>query len=160
MSDITNSQKTLEVKIRPFPNPNNQERSDQKGAARVLLSRDALLHLGLESGQICYLWRNGESRDARIQAVAWLSPEKSLGKKVIQMSKTFQDIFSFKLSDDLNICAGGSLPVLETVFMSDITILDDKHHKLGQSNRHWEWFLANDALSMSCQCPSSYDTLS
>src|SRR3954452_5103984 len=105
MSDNKNTEKTLEAKVRPYPNPNSQERPDQKGVSRVLLSRDALLHLGLESGQICYLWRNGENQD-RIKAIAWLTSEKSMSKKVIQISKAFQDLYGLKLGEDLNICAG------------------------------------------------------
>ena len=44
MENIT--QKTLEVKIRPYSGQ-NQERPDQKGISRVHLSREALLDLSM-----------------------------------------------------------------------------------------------------------------
>ena len=143
MSNIQDTQKILEVKIRPYSNQSNQERPDQKGVSRVHLCKEALLDLKLESGQPCYLWKTGESSDQRREAIAWLTAEKSLSKKVVQMSKTFQEACGVKLGDDLNICAAGTLGTAEVVVMRDITNLElENVPELGDQDRpHWEWYL-------------------
>jgi AAA family ATPase len=142
MSNIQDTQKTLEVKIRPYSNQ-NQERPDQKGVSRVHLCKEALLDLRLESGQPCYLWKSVESSDQRREAIAWLTTEKSLSKKVVQMSKTFQEAYGFKLGDDLNISAAGTLGIAEVIEMRDVTTLElDSAPELGDEERpHWEWYL-------------------
>ena len=122
MSAIQSTQKTLEVKIRPYTNPKIHDRADQKGASRVHLSREALHELRLDSGQRCYLWKVGEDESARKEAIVWLTPENSLSKKVIQISKAFQDASHFKLGDDLFICAVGNLDEAETIVLKEITI--------------------------------------
>lgn len=145
MLNIQGMQKTLEVKIRPYSNPNNQERPDQKGVSRVHLSRDALLDLKLDSGRPCYLWKTSETEDQRREAIVWLTSEKSLSKKVIQMSKAFQEVCGFKLGDDLNIKATGSsgIAVVESIILRDVTAQEaDTILELGDEDRHhWEWFL-------------------
>lgn len=145
MSNIQETQKTLEVKIRPYSNQTNQERPDQKGVSRVHLCRDALLDLKLDSGRPCYLWKTTETEDQRKEAIAWLTTEKYLSKKVIQISKTFQELCGFKLGDDLNIKATGSPYVApaESIILRDITAQElDATPELGDQDRpHWEWFL-------------------
>ncbi|KAE8442096.1 hypothetical protein EG329_003854 [Mollisiaceae sp. DMI_Dod_QoI] len=145
MSNIQDTQKTLEVKIRPYSNQNYQERPDQKGVSRVHLSRDALLDLKLDSGKPCYLWKTSETEDQRREAVAWLTTEKSLSKKVIQMSKTFQELCGFKLGDDLIIRGTGYSYVtpLESIILRDVTTREvDTISELRDEERsHWEWFL-------------------
>jgi AAA family ATPase len=144
MSNIPqDTQKTLEVKIRPYSNQNSQERPDQKGASRVHLCREALLDLKLESGQVCYISRVNEPKSERREAVAWLTAEKSLSKKVVQMSKSFQDGCGFKLGDDVKISAGGGIGVATSIVLRDITAQElDTTAELGaQDKPHWEWFL-------------------
>lgn len=143
MSNTQDTQKTLEVKIRPYSSQNNQERPDQKGVSRVHICREALLDLKLESGQPCYLWKIGESEDGRREAIAWLTAEKSLSKKVVQISKTFQEACGFKLGDDLNIKAAGTLSIAESIVLKDVTAQDaDAAPELGEEDRpHWEWYL-------------------
>lgn len=145
MSNIQDTQKTLEVKIRPYSNASNQERPDQKGASRVHLCRDALLDLKLDSGKPCYLWKTTETEDQRREAVAWLTTEKSLSKKVIQVSKTFQDLCGFKLGDDLIVKATGAsyISPAESIILRDITAQNsDSTVELSEDERpHWEWFL-------------------
>lgn len=137
------TQKTLEVKIRPYSNQNNQERPDQKGASRVHLCREALLDLKLESGQICYLRKTAESENEPREAIAWLTAEKSLSKKVVQMSKSFQEACGFKLGDDVEISAGGAAPVATSIVLRDITVQElEAIPKLREQDKpHWEWFL-------------------
>jgi hypothetical protein len=137
------TQKTLEVKIRPYSNQNNQERPDQKGASRVHLCREALLDLKLESGQVCYILKLNESESERREAVAWLTAEKSLSKKVVQMSKSFQEACGFKLGDDVKISTGGSMEVAASIVLRDITVQEpDTAPELRDQDRlHWEWFL-------------------
>jgi len=136
-------QKALEVKIRPYSNQNSQERPDQKGASRVHLCREALLDLKLESGQVCYISRVDEPESGRREAVAWLTAEKSLSKKVVQMSKSFQGACGFKLGDDVKISAGGDIEVATSIVLRDITTQElDTAAELGaQDKPHWEWFL-------------------
>ena len=143
MSNTQSPQKTLEVKIRPYSSQNNQERPDQKGVSRVQLCREALHDLRLDSGQLCYLWKTGESFDQRREGIAWLTAEKSLSKKVVQMSKSFQDACGFKLGDDLHISAAGTLNIAENVIIRDVTSLElDSVPELEDEDRpHWEWYL-------------------
>lgn len=137
------AQKTLEVKIRPYSNPNSQERPDQKGASRVHLCREALLDLKLDSGQLCFITKANESESERRVAVAWLTAEKSLSKKVVQMSKSFQEACGLKLGDDVKISAGGAMEVTTSIVLRDITAQElDTAPELGpQDKPHWEWFL-------------------
>jgi AAA family ATPase len=143
MSNIRDTQKALEVKIRPYSNQNNQERPDQKGASRVHLCREALLDLKLESGQSCYIWKANEPESDKREAIVWLTAEKSLSKKVVQMSKSFQEACGFKLGDDVKISAGGAMHVASSIVLRDITAQElDTTPELGDQDRpHWEWFL-------------------
>jgi AAA family ATPase len=143
MSNSQDPQKTLEAKIRPYSNQNSQDRPDQKGASRVHLCRETLLDLKLESGQPCYLWKVNETEGERRAAIAWLTTEKSLSKKVVQMSKSFQEACGFKLGDDVKISAGGVLEVAASIVLRDITAQElDTTPGLGDQDKpHWEWFL-------------------
>lgn len=145
MSIIQDTQKTLEVKIRPYANQNNQERPDQKGVSRVHLCRDALLDLKLDSGKPCYLWKTTETEDQRREAIAWLTTEKSLSRKVIQISKTFQEHCGFKLGDDLIIKATGApyITPAESIVLRDISTngVDFIPELSEEDRRHWEWYL-------------------
>jgi hypothetical protein len=152
MSFIQSAQKTLEVKVRPYPN--NLERPDQKGASRVYISREALYDLGLESGQKCCLWKSGQSPETGKEAIAWLT-QKPMNKNVIQLSKVYQEAGHFKLGDDLNISIGGNLTAATNVTLREITeqnIATDGNIDLppeldAKGLTRWEWFLG-DALSM------------
>jgi AAA family ATPase len=145
MSTNQEPQKTLEVKIRPFSNQNNQERPDQKGASRVHLCSEALRELSLGAGQICYLWKVNETPERRREAIVWPTLEKSLSKKVVQMSKTFQEATGFKLADDLKICAAESpnVKIAETIVLRDLTGEEASTipELVGEEKQHWEWFL-------------------
>ena len=139
----SDTQRTLEVKIRPYSSQNNQERPDQKGASRVHFCREALLDLRLESGQPCFIWKTSENSDQRREAIAWLTSEKALSKKVIQISKTFQEACNFKLGDELFVSAAGRLNLADSVVLRDVTAEElDSTPKLKQDDRpHWEWYL-------------------
>lgn len=149
MPNTSDIQKTLEVKIRPYSNQNNQERPDQKGVSRVHVCREVLLDLRLESGQPCYLWKTSENKESKKEAIVWLTGEKSLSKKIVQMSKTFQEAYGFKLGDDLNIQAAGTLAVTESIMLRDITLKDvETTAELSDEDKpHWEWFL-RESLGM------------
>lgn len=153
MSNIQDRQRTLEVKIRPYSSQNNQERPDQKGVSRVHLCRDALLDLKLDSGQPCFLWKTTETEEQRREAIAWLTSEKSLSRKVIQISKTFQDQCGFKLGDDLIIKASGAQCVApaESIFLRDISAqgLDATPELSEEDRHHWEWFLRESLCMLS-----------
>jgi hypothetical protein len=140
MSNIKDPQKTLEVKIRPFQN-STLERADQKGLSRVHLSKEALFDLKLEAGQPCLLWRVGEDDGQKIEAIAWPTSEKSLGKKAAQITRSFQEICGLKLSDELKISAGGSLQMIESVVLKDITGLDTLSELKDEEKSIWVWSL-------------------
>jgi AAA family ATPase len=142
MSTIQDAKKTLEVKIRPYSNQNNQERPDQRGISRVHMSREALLELGLQSGQACYLWKKDDDLEIRKEAVAWLTAEKNLSKKVVQMSKTFQEVCGYKLADDLVIAAAGNVNIAEKIILSDVTEGSEPVPELEAADKpFWEWYL-------------------
>ena len=142
MSNTQDTQKTLEVKIRPYSNQNNQERPDQKGVSRVHMCKEALMDLGLQSGQACYLWKKDEGSDTRKEAVAWLTAEKNLSKKVVQVSKTFQEVCGFKLADDLVIGAAGDINIAESIVLRDVSEGSEPVQELGSEDKpHWEWYL-------------------
>ena len=142
MSNTQDIQKTLEVKIRPYSSPNNQERPDQKGVSRVHMCKEALMDLGLHSGQACYLWKKDESLDTRKEAVAWLTAEKNLSKKVVQISKTFQEVCGYKLADDLVIGPAGSVNIADSIILRDVTEGLEPVTELGSDDKpHWEWYL-------------------
>ena len=150
MSDTQNTQKTLEVKIRPYSNQTNPERPDQKGVSRVNVCKEALFDLKLEAGQTCYLLKVGDTENRKREAVIWNTAEKTLSKKVIQMSKTFQEACGFKLGDDLKIsAAGGAVMAAEMIVLRDVTAQElDTTPEISDDDRpHWEWFL-RESLSM------------
>jgi AAA family ATPase len=138
MSIIKDTQKTLEVKIRPFQN-SALERADQKGISRVHLSKEALFDLKLEAGQPCLLWRVGEDEGQKIEAIAWPASDKSLGKKAAQITRSFQEFCGLKLSDELKISAGGSLHMIESVVVKDLTPLDTLSELKEEEKSMWDW---------------------
>ena len=147
MTLVQDKFKTLEVKVRPFSNPSSQERADQKGASRVHLSKDALLDLRLESGEMCYICKVGEEGELWRKAIAWATNEKSLSKKVVQISKAFQEACSFKLGDELRI--GAAVDTLEdaySIVLEDVTSLEvtDTPELSTEDRGHWEWFLGEN----------------
>jgi AAA family ATPase len=137
----TQETKALEVKIRPYPTQ-IKERPDLNGLSRVLLSPDALIYLGLKAGSPCYIWKNDE--ETKREAIAWPAAEKNL--KNVQVTKTFQAICGFKLSDDVRISAGppGELATAESVILRDIT---ENVPEIEEEDLYpWEWTLKKDAL--------------
>jgi AAA family ATPase len=139
---MQDTQKTLEVKIRPYSNQNNQERPDQKGISRVHMSKEALMDLGLQSGQAVYLWKKDEISDAKREAIAWLTAEKNLNKKVVQMSKTFQEVCGFKLADDLVIGAAGDINIAELIILKDVSEGAETVPELTKEDKpYWEWYM-------------------
>lgn len=150
MSNSQEMQKTLEVKIRPYP-AQNSERSDLKGASRVHLNAESLRDLNLKSGSPCYLWKVGDGIEIRREAVAWVTTEKNLRNGITQTSKAFQEAYGFKLGDDAHICAGGEIVTAATsVVLRDVTLglaTNEVAEIEGEDLSHWEWFLAKDALS-------------
>jgi AAA family ATPase len=152
MSNTQSTEKTLEVKIRPYSNQNNQERPDQKGVSRVHMCKEALMDLGLQPGQAIYLWKRDERSDTRREAVAWLTAEKNLSKKVVQISKTFQEVCGFKLADDLIIGAAGNVNTAESILLRDITEGSEPVPELGSEDKpHWEWYLRENLGRSSCK---------
>ncbi|CZT04628.1 hypothetical protein WAI453_007764 [Rhynchosporium graminicola] len=146
MSNIPDTKKTLEVKIRPFANQNFKERSDQKDVSRVYITSVALSELNLKPGMLIQIWKKDESE--RKEAIAWNTTEKANNKNVIQMFKTFREFCDFTLSDDLLICGAGDVSTAGSVFLRDVTSQESgKITDISDEDRpHWEWFL-RDSLS-------------
>lgn len=153
MSNIQDAPKTLEVKIRPFANQSTKDRADQNGVSRVLLTSVALSELNLKPGQVCYIWKKDELD--RKEAIAWTTTEKNNNKKIIHMSKTFQDLLDFKLSDDLLVSAAGNVKIAEAVVLREITPQhpEEVPELQGEAKSHWEWFLREN-LSRSISLAS------
>jgi AAA family ATPase len=105
----------------------------------VYLSKEAIFDLRLEAGQPCFLWRAGEDEGQKREAIAWPTSEKSLGKKAAQMTRTFQEMCGFKLSDDLKISAAGPLQMLETIVLRDVTALDSLSELTVEDKLVWDW---------------------
>ena len=141
MSKTHDTQETLEVKIRPYSNQNNQERPDQKGVSRVHMCKEALMDLGLQPGQAIFLWKNNENINSRREAIAWLTAEKNLSKKVVQIAKSFQEICGFKLADDLIIGSAGNVNVAESIVLRDTTEGLESVELRNEDKPHWEWFI-------------------
>ena len=100
------------------------------------------MDLGLQPGQAISLWKKDEATSLRRDAVAWLTAEKNLSKKVVQMSKTFQEVCGFKLADDLVIGATGNVSIAESIALRDVTEGSEPVPELGSEDKpHWEWYL-------------------
>lgn len=133
MSDLQNTQRCVEVKIRTLP---NTERSDRKDQSRVFLSMDTLLELRLEAGQPCTLCKVGDDILLKREAIAWPSAQK-INKNVMQMFKTFQDHCGFRLEDVIAVSAAGPLMTADTVVLRDMS----EKALVEEDREHWEWYL-------------------
>ena len=114
------------------------------------------MELGLQSGQACYLWKRGETSDKKSEAVVWLTSEKNLSKKVVQMSKTFQEVCGFKLADDLVIGAAGNVNIAESIVLRDVTIAEGGEPVPELSKEdipYWEWYLRENLGRSSISLP-------
>jgi len=133
MSEANSAQKTLEVKIR---NIKGQERQDLKDLSRVFMSNEALVQLGLEAGQPCYLWKIDEAHSKRRGVIVW--PKSELRGTAVQMFKTLQDVCGFKLEDRIGATSAGSLDTADCVVLRDVTPIDGLSE---EDLPHWEWYL-------------------
>ncbi|QSZ31039.1 hypothetical protein DSL72_000600 [Monilinia vaccinii-corymbosi] len=133
--------KILELKIRPYQ-AQSQERPDFKNVARVYVCTDVLLDLQVKSGETCYLWKSSEGEHTRREAVVWLATEK-LSRKVVQVSKAFQEACGFRLSDEvLNITGGGELGVAKEISIKDVGMFEGVMPELrGRVRIGWECIL-------------------
>lgn len=82
--------------VRPVSRP---ARTDFKDILRVYLSSTALLHLGLHSGDACHLTT---PEGVIVPVILWPSPDK-INDNVVQLSKSVQLLYDFKLSDKIMI---------------------------------------------------------
>ena len=121
---------------------------DQNGVSRVYLASTALSELNLKPGMLCHIWKKDDLE--KKEAIAWLTTEKSTNKKVIHMSKTFQDVCDFKLADDLLISGAGTLGIAESIFFRDITSQESVEvaEIEGEDRSHWEWFLRENLSTL------------
>lgn len=145
MSNIPDTQKTLEVKIQLY---GGQESPSQKGLSRVYMSAENLMNLQLKSGEACYIWKSEDGFEKRREAIAWAS-EKKLPNTVVQATKTFLGMCHFELNNQVKICPGPSLTTAESVSLEDITpgLGTDRIGPIEDEDLiYWEWHL-KDSLS-------------
>ncbi|KAL3468923.1 P-loop containing nucleoside triphosphate hydrolase protein [Aspergillus californicus] len=124
--------------VRPL---SKQIRNDHRDAFRIYLSSTSLAALKLRAGDVCCLVLPGGSSK---QAIAWISPE-SIGKTVVQASRTLQDCYGIKLGDQVSITRVDE--VLDEI--GSITLTDcsdpekiEKYGAISLSDRnHWAWSL-------------------
>jgi len=77
--------------------------------------------LKLKKDDPCYIWKPEEDLD-KIEAIADISPEKSLKQGVLQVSQKFQEILGTKVGSDLIISASEqSVDSAESIILKDIT---------------------------------------
>ncbi|PBP24057.1 AAA family ATPase-like protein [Diplocarpon rosae] len=135
MSYIQKTEKTFEVKVRDHT---TTARSDQNGIARIYLTSTALSELNLKPGQLCHIWRSEE--ETHMEAIAWNTTEKSLGKGTATMSREYRNFLGIKLGD-VNICAAGTVRSAETIVLRDLSTSDEVQELQGEEKMHWIWFL-------------------
>ncbi|KHJ30463.1 putative aaa family atpase [Erysiphe necator] len=145
MSGTVGSEGKIEARIRPYSGNNNQERLDQKGVSRVYLCKEVLTALKLDPGQVCYLSKIDEigSPIQKREAIIWPTHEKNLSKRVVQVSKTFQEACGFKLGDNVLIEPAGTIHESENVVLKDVTTLisEDTPELEEHDKSHWEWYI-------------------
>ncbi|KAL4994823.1 P-loop containing nucleoside triphosphate hydrolase protein [Aspergillus recurvatus] len=127
-----------EFVVRPL---SKQIRNDHRDAFRVYLSTTSLATLKLKAGDVCRILTPGGSSK---QAIAWNSPE-SIGKSVIQTSRTLQDCYGIKLGDQVSIVRVDE--VLAEVGSTSLVDCSDpdrveRYGPIAISDRnHWAWAL-------------------
>lgn len=118
-----------------------QLRNDHRDAFRVYLSSTSLANLRLRAGDVCRLLFPGGSSK---QAIAWSSPE-SIGKSIVQTSKTLQDCYGIKLNDQISITkVNETLADVESVTLMDCSDPDklERYGPIALPDRyHWAWSL-------------------
>lgn len=100
----------------------------------------------LKKDDPCYIWKPEEEL-GKIEAIADISPEKSLKQGVLQVSQKFQEILGAKVGGDLVISAGAeAFHAAESIILKDITSygeevkLSDSSQDLAE-DKLWEVFL-------------------
>ncbi|KAL4803892.1 P-loop containing nucleoside triphosphate hydrolase protein [Aspergillus unguis] len=124
--------------VRPLP---KQVRNDHRDAFRVYLSTTSLANLKLKAGDICRLLLSG---GASKQAIAWNSPE-SIGKSVVQTSRTLQECYGIKIGDQVSIIRPDEVLIdIGSISLVDCSDADkiEKYGPVALSDRnHWAWAL-------------------
>src|ERR1700733_6323732 len=115
----------MEAKIRPLANP-SLEKNSLAGAARVYVSKDALLSMvgSVENGRPCFLERGrcGDSPPLKRQATLWSLIGKDVSPNVVLMARAFQEACGFKLGDVVCITLGdASVPSADVVVLREVT---------------------------------------
>lgn len=152
------AEKILELKVRPYQ-AQSQERPDFRNVARVYVCTDVLLDLQVKNGETCYLWKSSEGEHTRREAVIWLATEK-LSRKVVQVSKAFQEACGFKLSDDVIVARGAKLEVAKEILIKDVGMVEGVMRELtGDAEVAWK-FVLDDLLGRTFFIVSSGSILS
>ena len=128
-------------RVRPF---SRSARTDYKDVFRVYLSRPALVSLKLEPGDPCCLLLDDgldKHSPATRPAIAWNAAETSIKDNVVQISKSLQELYGFKLEDRVSVrrveegIADAVFVVVREVGIEEAGALNDT------DKPHWEWYL-------------------
>ncbi|KAL2866804.1 putative AAA family ATPase [Aspergillus lucknowensis] len=124
--------------VRPL---SKQVRNDHRDAFRVYLSSTSLAALKLKAGDVCrVILPSGGTKDA----IAWNSPE-SIGKSVVQTSRTLQDCYGIRLGDQVSIVkVDENLDEIDSISLTDCSGPDriEKYGAIPLPDRqHWAWCL-------------------
>lgn len=129
--------KELEGKVRL----QTQELPNQKNVAKVFVNPNALLEAGLSTGQVCLIQGPG---GACRQGIVWPSPEKSIARNVVSLSRRLLKAAGLQLGDLVRVSDGGDVPDAERVVMRDTTA--DAPPLDARTQGAWECIL-EDSLS-------------
>ncbi|KAL2796531.1 P-loop containing nucleoside triphosphate hydrolase protein [Aspergillus keveii] len=124
--------------VRPL---SKQVRNDHRDAFRVYLSSTSLAILKLKAGDVCrILLPGGGSKEA----IAWNSPE-SIGKSIVQTSRTLQDCYGIKLGDQISLVrVDEALQEIGSISLTDCSDSDriERYGPIPIPDRHhWAWSL-------------------
>ncbi|OAX76909.1 hypothetical protein ACJ72_08798, partial [Emergomyces africanus] len=124
--------------VRPL---SKQPRSDQKDSFRVFLSASSLLLVKVRAGDLCRLESPGGSPKT---AIAWSAAEK-IPDTVVQISKTVQDLYGFKLGEKISISKENELldevSAIRLEECTDANKISTLGPLLEADRGHWEWGL-------------------
>ncbi|KAF4592539.1 AAA family ATPase [Ophiocordyceps camponoti-floridani] len=119
---MTMAKKFIEAKVRPLANP-SLEKASLLGAARVYISKEALLGLtsALDVGRPCIIETTGGG--LRREAALWLLPDKNVGPNIVMMTRAFQEAAGFKMGDLVRVSLGEAMvvPVAREVVVRDVS---------------------------------------
>ncbi|RYP03070.1 hypothetical protein DL764_005419 [Monosporascus ibericus] len=122
-------------KVRLQPTDLTQKTPNYKHSARIFIHPAEFVTFGFTSGCLC----NVEIGPVRREAIAWLQPDRNVGKGIVTVSRAFQRAAGLKLEDVVRVTPAGDVPCAASVIArpsaGDISSLVGKEHQ------RWEFEL-------------------